>query len=73
MLKQVMREETERLVKEALKRKTVTVKLRSDSRRDQMRKVRSAKSHLSSPGAGSGVIHLQGMWRKAKDVVTADR
>jgi hypothetical protein len=38
-----------------------------------MRKVRSAKSNLNIPRTGSGSVHVQGMWRKTKDVVIADR
>jgi hypothetical protein len=51
MSKQAMRTETERLVKEALERKTITV-------RDQMRKVRRTKSHLSRSRRGSGPVHV---------------
>ena len=44
--KQLMRDETERLVKEALESKTVTVKQCRTRIEGQMRKMRSAKSRL---------------------------
>ena len=58
MSKQAMREETERLVKEALERKTLTVKQGKDSYRQQMPKVRRAKSRLGSSRTGSGAVHV---------------
>ena len=57
MSKQLMRDETERLVKEALERKTVTVKLQ-DAYRGQMRKMRSVKSRLSRSREGPGAIQV---------------
>ena len=72
MSKQAMRDETERLVKEALERKTVTIKQGQTLHRGQMRKVRSAKSRFGRSGTVSGAIYMQGMRREAKDVVTAD-
>ena len=57
MSKQVMREETERLVKEALERKAITIK-QGKTRIEQMRKVRRAKSRLSGRRAGSGAVHV---------------
>ena len=56
MSKQVMREESERLVKEALERKTLTVK--QDSYRQQMPRVRRVKSRLGSSRTGSGGVHV---------------
>ena len=58
MSKQAMRNETERLVKEALERKTLTVKQGKNSYREQVRKVRGAKSRLSGSRRGSGAIHV---------------
>ena len=58
MSKQVMREETERLVKEALERKAITIKQGKTTHREQMRKVRRAKSRLSGRRAGSGAVHV---------------
>ena len=58
MSKQAMRDETERLVKEALERKTLTVKQGRDSYREQMPKVRRAKSRLSRSRTGSSAVHV---------------
>jgi phage shock protein A len=57
MSKQAMREETERLVKEALERKTLTVK-QGKTYRQQMPKVRRAESRLGSSRTGSGAVHV---------------
>jgi hypothetical protein len=57
--KQVMRDETERLVKEALERKTLTVtQCVPDSYRGQMSKMRSVKSRLSRSRGGPGAIQV---------------
>jgi hypothetical protein len=58
MSKQAMREETERLVKEALERKAITIKQGKTGYREQMRKVRRAMSRLSGSRAGSGAVHV---------------
>jgi len=57
MSKQAMRDEAERLVKEALERKTLTV-TQGKTYREQMRKVRRAKSRVSISRAGSGALHV---------------
>ena len=56
--KQAMRDETERLVKEALERKTLTVTQGKNSYREQMRKVRRAKSRFSRSRRASGAVHV---------------
>jgi hypothetical protein len=53
MSKQAMRDEAERLVKEALERKNG-----QNSYRQQMPKVRRAKSRLGSSRTGSGAVHV---------------
>jgi hypothetical protein len=58
MSKQAMREETERLVKEALERKSITIKQGKTRIESKMRKVRRAKSGCSGTRPGSGAVHV---------------
>jgi hypothetical protein len=64
MSKQAMRDETERLVKEALERKTFTVK-QGKTRIDS----KCGKCGALSSKTGSSAIHVQGMWRGTKDIL----
>jgi len=56
MSKQAMCEESERLVKEALERKTLTVKQGKTRIDSKCRKCGALKSRLGSPRAGTGAV-----------------
>ena len=72
MSKQAMREETERLIREAMAKKTITIKQGADPDRGHMRKVRREKPRVRADGRIPCGIHLQGMRAQAKNVVTPD-
>jgi hypothetical protein len=57
MTKQAMRDETERLVKEALERKTLIVK-QGKTRIDSKCRKCGAKSRLGGSRTGSGAVHV---------------
>ena len=71
MSKQQDREETERLIREAMERKAITIK-QGDTRIEATCGKCGAKNRVSAPpGTASRAVHLQGMRAQAEDVVSA--
>ena len=73
MSKQQDREETERLIKEAMERKAITIK-QGDTRIEAKCGKCGAPNRVSAPpGTAPRAVHLQGMRAQAEDVVSRTR
>jgi hypothetical protein len=70
MSKQAMREETERLVKEAMEHKAIAIKRGRTRIESKCAKCGALNRVVGGPRAGSGAVHVQAMRRKkATDVL----
>ncbi len=70
MSKQAMREEAERLIKEAMERKSVTVTEGDTRIENSLRQVRRAEQGQGAARANQSRIHLQGMRPQAARIVS---
>jgi len=66
MSKQAMREEAERLIREAMARKPLVVKEGNTRIEAVLRKMRRAEPCLRRTGSNAGKIHLQAMRAQAE-------
>ena len=70
MSKQAMREETERLIREAMAKKTITIKQGATRIEATCGKCGAEKPRVGGERRIPRPIHLQGMWAQAKVAVT---